>query len=137
MRGLVPPSSGPACRPPEGLQTGSGSRLTGNRFARGGEPQPGGTRCRSPNESVLLRKVTPAGSGCLPRSEEALMAKVLCVLYDDPADGYPKSYARDEIPRIASYPGGQTTPTPHAIDFVPGELLGSVSGKLGLRKFLE
>jgi formate dehydrogenase len=65
------------------------------------------------------------------------MAKVLCVLYDDPVDGYPQSYARDEIPQIASYPGGQTTPTPHAIDFVPGQLLGSVSGELGLRKFLE
>src|SRR5690349_6156128 len=65
------------------------------------------------------------------------MAKVLCVLYDDPVDGYPGSYARDEIPRIASYPGGQTTPSPHAIDFTPGELLGSVSGELGLRRFLE
>lgn len=65
------------------------------------------------------------------------MAKILCVLYDDPVDGYPKSYARDDIPKIASYPGGQTTPTPHAIDFKPGELLGSVSGELGLRKFLE
>ena len=30
-----------------------------------------------------------------------------------------------------------TTPTPSAIDFKPGELLGSVSGELGLRKFLE
>src|SRR5690349_8461790 len=65
------------------------------------------------------------------------MAKVLCVLYDDPVDGYPGSYARDEIPRIASYPGGQTTPSPHAIDFTPGQLLGSVSGELGLRRFLE
>src|SRR6267143_5502535 len=65
------------------------------------------------------------------------MAKVLCVLYDDPVDGYPGSYARDEIPRIASYPGGQTTPSPHAIDFTPGQLLGSVSGELGLRPFLE
>jgi formate dehydrogenase len=65
------------------------------------------------------------------------VAKVLCVLYDDPVDGYPKSYARDDIPKIASYPGGQTTPTPHAIDFQPGELLGSVSGELGLRKYLE
>ena len=65
------------------------------------------------------------------------MAKVLCVLYDDPVDGYPASYARDEIPQIGSYPGGQTTPSPHAIDFVPGQLLGSVSGELGLRKFLE
>jgi formate dehydrogenase len=65
------------------------------------------------------------------------MAKVLCVLYDDPVDGYPKSYARDDIPRITSYPGGQTAPTPEAIDFTPGQLLGSVSGELGLRRFLE
>ena len=28
-------------------------------------------------------------------------------------------------------------PSPHAIDFVPGQLLGSVSGELGLRDFLE
>ena len=65
------------------------------------------------------------------------MAKILCVLYDDPVDGYPTSYARDDIPTLDHYPGGQTLPTPGAIDFVPGELLGSVSGELGLRKFLE
>ena len=65
------------------------------------------------------------------------MAKVLCVLYDDPLEGYPPTYARDEIPVISSYPGGQTAPTPHAVDFVPGQLLGSVSGELGLRSFLE
>jgi len=65
------------------------------------------------------------------------MAKVLCVLYDDPVDGYPKTYARDSIPKLDHYPGGQTLPTPKAIDFKPGELLGSVSGELGLRKFLE
>ena len=65
------------------------------------------------------------------------MATVLCVLYDDPVDGYPTSYARDDIPKIERYPGGQTLPTPKAIDFTPGELLGSVSGELGLRKFLE
>src|SRR5580692_7165816 len=65
------------------------------------------------------------------------MAKVLCVLYDDPVDGYPSSYARDDIPVISSYPGGQTTPSPQAIDFTPGQLLGSVSGELGLRKYLE
>lgn len=65
------------------------------------------------------------------------MAKVLCVLYDDPVDGYPKSYARDDVPKIESYPGGQTTPTPKGIDFRPGELLGCVSGALGLRKYLE
>ena len=65
------------------------------------------------------------------------MAKVLCVLYDDPADGYPPTYARDEIPVISSYPGGQPAPAPHAVDFVPGQLLGSVSGELGLRRYLE
>jgi formate dehydrogenase len=65
------------------------------------------------------------------------MAKVLCVLYPDPVTGYPKTYAREEIPVISSYPGGQTVPSPHAIDFIPGELLGSVSGELGLRKYLE
>lgn len=65
------------------------------------------------------------------------MSKVVCVLYDDPVDGYPKSYARDGIPKLDHYPGGQTHPTPEAIDFEPGALLGSVSGELGLRKFLE
>jgi len=65
------------------------------------------------------------------------MAKVLCVLYDDPVDGYPTSYAIDAIPTIDHYPDGQKLPTPKAIDFKPGELLGSVSGELGLRRFLE
>jgi formate dehydrogenase len=62
---------------------------------------------------------------------------VLCVLYDDPIDGYPPEYARDGIPKIEHYPDGQTTPTPEAIDFTPGELLGCVSGELGLRGFIE
>jgi formate dehydrogenase len=65
------------------------------------------------------------------------MANVLCVLYDDPVTGYPPPYARDEIPMIERYPYGQTAPTPERIDFTPGELLGSVSGELGLRRFLE
>jgi formate dehydrogenase len=65
------------------------------------------------------------------------MARIICVLYDDPVAGYPKSYARDDIPRIERYPDGQTTPTPKAIDFKPGQLLGSVSGALGLSNFLE
>src|SRR5467141_3485628 len=65
------------------------------------------------------------------------MSKVVCVLYDDPVDGYPKSYPRDDIPKFDHYPDGQTLPTPKAIDFKPGALLGSVSGELGLRRFLE
>src|SRR5664280_3638126 len=66
-----------------------------------------------------------------------MMAKVLCVLYEDPVTGYPTSYPRDDIPRLDHYPGSQSVPTPEAIDFQPGELLGSVSGELGLRRFLE
>jgi len=65
------------------------------------------------------------------------MAKILCVLYDDPVDGYPTSYPRDDVPRIEGYFDGQSAPTPEAIDFTPGHLLGSVSGELGLRAFLE
>ena len=65
------------------------------------------------------------------------MAKIVCVLYDDPVDGYPSSYARDDIPTLERYPDGQTLPTPRGVDFNPGELLGSVSGELGLRRFLE
>jgi formate dehydrogenase len=65
------------------------------------------------------------------------MAKVLCVLYDDPVDGYPRTYPREDLPRLENYPGGQTLPTPSTIDFSSGALLGSVSGELGLRSYLE
>ncbi len=63
--------------------------------------------------------------------------KILAVLYDDPIYGYPKSYARDSIPKLTHYPDGMTLPTPKKIDFTPGQLLGSVSGELGLKHFLE
>jgi formate dehydrogenase len=65
------------------------------------------------------------------------MAKIVCVLYPDPVDGFPPRYARDSIPVLSSYPNGQTLPTPAGLDFTPGELVGSVSGELGLRTFLE
>ncbi len=65
------------------------------------------------------------------------MVKIVCALYDDPVDGYPPKYARDDVPNLGSYPDGQTMPTPEAIDFTPGDLLGCVSGGLGLKKFLE
>ncbi|WP_018549381.1 NAD-dependent formate dehydrogenase [Streptomyces sp. LaPpAH-108] len=65
------------------------------------------------------------------------MAKIVCVLYPDPVTGFPPKYARNDLPKIEGYPGGQTLPSPKAIDFTPGELLGSVSGELGLRRFLE
>lgn len=65
------------------------------------------------------------------------MAKIVCVLYDDPVTGYPKSYPRDSIPQLKKYPDGQSLPTPKHIDFKPGALLGSISGELGLRTYLE
>ncbi|MFA1702700.1 NAD-dependent formate dehydrogenase [Mycobacterium intracellulare] len=65
------------------------------------------------------------------------MAKCVMVLYPDPVDGYPPAYARDSIPTIHGYPDGSTVPTPSTIDFTPGELLGCVSGALGLRTFFE
>ena len=63
--------------------------------------------------------------------------KVLCVLYDDPKGGMPKSYPVASLPKLDKYPDGMALPTPKGIDFKPGQLLGCVSGELGLRKFLE
>jgi|TARA_B100000809_G_scaffold261188_1_gene309604 formate dehydrogenase len=63
--------------------------------------------------------------------------KILCVLYDDPKNGMPKSYALNKLPKIDKYPDGMTLPSPKGRDFNEGELLGCVSGELGLRKFLE
>ncbi|WP_414148502.1 NAD-dependent formate dehydrogenase [Erwinia sp. BNK-24-b] len=66
------------------------------------------------------------------------MSKILCVLYPDPVTGFPPVYARDTIPEIQAYPNGQSAPTPSGeLGFKPGELLGSVSGELGLRNYLE
>ncbi|SDY65695.1 NAD-dependent formate dehydrogenase [Herbiconiux ginsengi] len=65
------------------------------------------------------------------------MAKIIIVLYPDPTNGYPPEYARDSIPLIEAYPNGQSLPAPAGLDFVPGELVGSVSGGLGLVRWLE
>ena len=62
------------------------------------------------------------------------LRKILCALYADPTNGYPPKYARDTVPVIEGYADGQTTPTPNGIDWTPGDLLGCVSGELGLRK---
>ena len=63
--------------------------------------------------------------------------KILCVLYDDPKGGMPKSYPLSDLPKLDKYPDGMSLPTPKGRDFTPGQLLGCVSGELGLRKFLE
>ncbi|KVS36344.1 formate dehydrogenase [Burkholderia vietnamiensis] len=66
------------------------------------------------------------------------MAKILCVLYPDPKTGYPPAYPRDDIPTITKYANGQTAPTPKGpLGFKPGELVGCVSGELGLRTWAE
>lgn len=65
------------------------------------------------------------------------MAKIICVLYDDPVDGMPKTYARDDLPKVTHYSDGQKLPTPKGIDFKPGELLGCVSGALGLKDYCK
>ncbi len=66
------------------------------------------------------------------------MAKVLCVLYPDPTSGYPPCYTRSAIPRIEVYANGQLAPSPlPPLGFKPGELVGCVSGELGLRAYLE
>ena len=41
------------------------------------------------------------------------------------------------FPRSTTIPTADARRRPRQIDFKPGQLLGSVSGELGLRKFLE
>src|ERR1017187_9346472 len=122
----------PALLEGRSISSGWASRCSPVELGSDGDAERWFTSERPPGES----RHTP-NNGC-PNAKlgATAMAKVLCVLYDDPLDGYPPTYARDEIPVISSYPGGQTAPTPHAVDFVPGQLLGSVSGELGLRSFL-
>jgi hypothetical protein len=90
-----------------------------------------------PSENIHLIGFAVVRNLATSQQQELVMAKVICVLYDDPVTGYPKTYARDGLPKIERYPDGQTLPTPKGIDFTPGHLLGSVSGELGLRKYLE
>ncbi|GHP05392.1 hypothetical protein PPROV_000414300 [Pycnococcus provasolii] len=65
--------------------------------------------------------------------------KVLAALYPDPLCGYPPEYARTNVPTIKdTYADGTRLPTPKSKpEYTPGELLGCVSGELGLRSFLE
>ena len=42
--------------------------------------------------------------------------KVLCVLYDDPKGGMPKSYPVSSLPKLDKYPDGMALPTPKGID---------------------
>lgn len=59
------------------------------------------------------------------------MAKVLCVLYDDPVKGYPPDYARGEVPAIEGYHDGQTTPSPEGLGFTPVSCWAACPGSWG------
>jgi len=94
----------------------------------------------------MLSKLSRGASEGIARFQQQRrnFAKVVCVLYDDPKGGYPTSYPRDDVPRITTYTDqfgnpGQTAPTPKNTDLIPqnGKLLGSVTGGLGLREYLE
>ena len=97
----------PACCPLSGAgrrtRCPTGRDLPERALQRGWGWRIGSSRLRW---SVCLQNGAGVGSrsprGARSRSEEPQMAKVLCVLYDDPVDGYPSAYARDEIPRITS-----------------------------------
>ena len=43
--------------------------------------------------------------------------KVLCVLYDDPKGGMPKSYPLSDLPKLEKYPDGMTLPSPKGREF--------------------
>ena len=97
------------------------------RRRRGAHPRRPGGRARAQatvRRPARARRRAGLESARCPRTRpwegEPAMAKVLCVLYDDPVDGYPESYARDAIPRIERYHDGQTTPSPS----------GSTSGRV-------
>ena len=63
--------------------------------------------------------------------------KILCVLYDDPKGGMPSSYPLKELPKLEKISRWHVIAKSQRERFYSGELLGCVSGELGLRKFLE
>jgi len=84
-----------------------------------------------------LRSTTRCLTGRALHTTAPARAKIVCVLYPDPEQGFPPKYARDDIPAIMKYPDGMTTPSPSGRDFTPGHMLGCLSGGLGLRKWAE
>merc|ERR1712194_634475 len=85
----------------------------------------------------VVRARLPCISGRSLHTSAVARAKIVCVLYPDPETGFPPKYARDDIPKILKYPDGMTTPSPSGIDFTPGDMLGCVSGALGLQKWAD
>ena len=71
------------------------------------------------------------------RDRGGTVGHVLCVLYDDPVDGYPPAYARDDIPEIERYPTARRRRRPRRSTSRPGSCSAASRGELGLRRFLE
>ena len=66
------------------------------------------------------------------------MAKVLCVLYPDPEGGYPLDMPEIAFRLSTDRPTARLRRSRTEIwGFTPGELVGCVSGELGLRSYLE
>ena len=59
------------------------------------------------------------------------MAKVVCVLYEDPVDGYPASYPRDAIPILDHYPGRPDPAHPRRHRLHPGRAARLGLGRAG------
>ena len=65
------------------------------------------------------------------------MAKVLCVLYDDPVDGYPKSYPRDDLPKSTIIPAARRCRRRRRSTSNRAPCSAACPANLGLRKYLE
>jgi hypothetical protein len=79
-------------------------------------PKPAQHPARSPCRRRRAVRRRPDAPAPAPRESRlrnlpGVMAKILSVLGPDPVSGYSTSYARDDIPKITSYPDG---PTPDA-----------------------
>jgi hypothetical protein len=59
------------------------------------------------------------------------------VLYEDPVTGYPSAYARDDIPDIERYPGGQTDPQSRPARTLRRRTEGLLGWKLTFRGFSQ
>ena len=65
------------------------------------------------------------------------MAKVVCVLYDDPVDGYPKTMPATTSPRSITIPTARPLPTPKRSTSSRASCSAASPASSGLRKFLE
>ena len=63
------------------------------------------------------------------------MAKVVCVLYDDPVDGYPTKYARDGLPKLDRYPAARRFPRRRPLTLNQGSCSAACPANSGYGNF--